>query len=305
MTIKFTKATDAAHKRLSVLIYGEPKVGKTSLAKTLPLSSDDKLLYVAADPGQLALRDRGFIVAQPGNGDLTEAFFDEVLAHIKTHGNDYEWIFVDGVDEVAEAILKAKMKTQRDGRKAFGEMAEYVESWMKAIRDVQGVSVVFVTHIEKEDVGEGEIQFIPQFPGKKIQSQVDAWFDLIGCMRLVREGDGNFKRYIQFRREADFRFMVGDRAGVSEMYEAPDLGALFKKIHEAGFQTKGTWKEPTPTDEQLRALASAAKEAGRTTSEVKAMTEATYGVSPRDLTMTQYNELMQRITNNPKGEENN
>lgn len=64
-------------------------------------------------------------------------------------------------------------------------------------------------------------------------------------------------------------------------------------------------KEPTPTDEQLRSLASAAKEAGRTTSEVKAMTEATYGVSPRDLTLTQYNELMQRITNNPKGEEKN
>lgn len=305
MTIKFTKATDAFHKRLSVLIYGEPKVGKTSLAKTLPLSSDDKLLYVAADPGQLALRDRGFIVAQPGSGDLTEAFFDEVLAHIRAHGNDYEWIFVDGVDEVAEAILKSKMKTQRDGRKAFGEMAEYVESWMKAIRDVQGVSVVFVTHIEKEEVGEGEIQFIPQFPGKKIQSQVDAWFDLIGCMRLVREGDGNFKRYIQFRREADFRFMVGDRAGVSEMYEAPDLGALFKKIHEAGFQTKGTWREPTPTDDQLRALATAAKAAGWTTTDVKEWVESKWDLTPREITMSQYNELLQYVQSNPKGEEKN
>lgn len=305
MTIKFTKATDAAHKRLSILIYGEPKVGKTSLAKTLPLSSDDKLLYIAADPGQLALRDRGFIVAQPGTGDLTEAFFDEVLDHIKTHGNQYEWIFVDGVDEVADAILKSKLRTQRDGRKAFGEMAEYVETWMKGIRDVQGVSVVFVTHIDKEDIGEGEIQFIPQFPGKKIQAQVDAWFDLIGCMRLVREGDGNFRRHIQFRREADYRYMVGDRSGSLGLYESPDLGALFKKIHEAGFQTKGTWQEPTPTDDQLRALATAAKAAGYSNDDVRALSVERYSTGPREITQAQCFELLQYVQYNPKSEEKN
>ena len=223
--IAFSKTNEAVHKRLSVLIFGEPKVGKTTLAKTIPVSSDDKLFYVAADPGQLALRDRGFVVAQPSSGILDEQFFNDVLAHIRTQGNQYEWIFVDGVDEVADAVLKSKMKTQRDGRKAFGEMADYVESWMKGIRDVSGVSTVFVTHIEQRDAGDGEIEYIPSFPGKQIQNHVNEWFDLMGCYRLVKDGANSYRRFIQFRREADARFAVGDRSGVTELYEAPDLGA--------------------------------------------------------------------------------
>ena len=295
MAMKLTKATDAAHKRLSILIFGEPKSGKTTLAKTLPVSSDEKLLYVAADPGQLALRDRPFTVVEPGDGELTEAFFNEVLAHIKEYGSNYEWIFVDGVDEVAQAILKSKLKTQRDGRKAYGEMAEYVESWMKAIRDTKGVSVVFVTHIEQKDAGEGEVQFVAAFPGQRIQQEVDAWFDLIGCMRLVRDGDGTPKRFIQFRREADMRFIVGDRSGVTNLYEEPNLGGLFKRIHEAGFETKGTWEEPKATQDDLKALVVFAQAQGKTTDEVKSTAQELFGKGVRELTLNELATLKTKI----------
>jgi len=295
--LKLTKTSDAAHKRVSILIFGEPKVGKTTLAKTLPLSDDSKLLYIAADPGQLALRDRNFVVAQPENEVLDEAFFNSVLNHIKTHGGEYEWIVVDGVDEVADAVLHAKKATQKDSRKAFGDMAEYVEQWMKAIRDTQGVSVVFITHIEQRDAGDGEVEYIPMFPGKKIQGSVDAWFDLIGCMRYVKGEDGQPGRYIQFRREADQRFVVGDRSGVTSLYEDPDLGVVFKKIHEAGFETKGTWTPPTwrPTDEDAKILVDLAKEHGITAKEIAPLSNKMFGKGPRELDQEQWAELTKQI----------
>lgn len=277
MGIRFSRTDETAHKRLSVLIFGEPKVGKTTLAKTLPLTSDDKLLYVAADPGQLALRDRKFVVAQPDKDELTEQFFDDVRDHVRKDGNKYEWIFVDGVDEVADAILKSKLRVQRDGRKAYGEMAEYVESWMKAIRDVRGVSVVFVTHIEQREAGDGEVENIPMFPGKQIQNHVNEWFDLIGCMRLVRNSDNKLERYIQFRREADWRYVVGDRSGVTELYEEPDLGKLFRKIHEAGFQTKGEWRTPTVKLADLQELVELGKQHNKTPQDIKAILESDFG----------------------------
>lgn len=286
--MRVTRTNDAAHKKLSVLVYGDPKVGKTSLAKTLPLSSDDKLFYVAADPGQLALRDREFVVAQPDEGeDLDERFFDQVLAHIKTHGNAYEWIFVDGIDEVAEAVLRSKLRTQRDGRKAYGEMAEYVERWLKAIRDTGGVSVVFATHVNQRDDGAGGVRYIPSFPGKELNKHVNEWFDMIGFMRMVPVNEGSWTRQIQFRPEADPRYEVGDRSGVAEMYEEPDLGKLFSKIHDAGFDFTGTWKDQSGrkcTKQELEDLLKLAE-----VSEIVATAARLFGgKSPRDLT---YGEL--------------
>lgn len=255
--ISFTKTSDAVHKRVTILIFGEPKAGKTTLAKTLPLTSDDKLLYVAADPGQLALRDREFVVAKPADGaPMDEAFFDAVLQHIKENGHLYEWIVVDGVDEVADAILKGKLRSDNNGLRAFGKMAEYVETWLKAIRDTTGVNVVFITHVEKTDAGEGEVRYIPSFPGKEIQKHVNEWFDLIGCVRLIKGEGDSFSRVIQFRQEGDFRYVVGDRSGVTKPFEKPDLGVLVKKIHDAGFETKGEWAKPKVDTETLRTFAS-------------------------------------------------
>jgi len=299
--LKLTKTSDAVHKRLSVLIFGEPKVGKTTLAKTLPLTADEKLLYIAADPGQLALRDRDFVVAKPDSGDLTEQFFNDVRDHVRTEGHKYEWIFVDGVDEVADAILKARLKVQRDGRKAYGEMADYVEGWMKAIRDVDGTSVVFVTHIEQRDAGEGEVEYIPSFPGKQIQQHVNEWFDLIGCMRLVR-GDGtDYKRYIQFRRDADWRYVVGDRSGVSDLYEAPDLGALFKKIHEAGLEVRGTWQEPKVSKDDMIALAKYAAEYDLTPQQVKDKVKKELDKEVPELTLDELKAVKESIAKGGKG----
>lgn len=296
MALKLTRTSDAAHKRLSVLIFGEPKVGKTTLAKTLPVTDDSKLLYVAADPGQLALRERNFIVAQPGNGDLTEEFFNSVKSHIRSEGHKYEWIFVDGVDEVADAVLKARLKVQRDGRKAYGEMADYVEAWMKSVRDVDGTSVVFVTHIEQRDAGEGEVEYIPMFPGKQIQSHVNEWFDLIGCMRLVRGDGSSYKRFIQFRRDADWRYVVGDRSGVTELYEEPDLGKLFRKIHEAGFETRGEWKSPKVSVDDLRSLVEFGKTNNKTPDEIKSLVAGEpWKKEVRDLTLAELEEVKAAI----------
>lgn len=54
--------------------------------------------------------------------------------------------------------------------------------------------------------------------------------------------------------------------------------------------------DPTPSDDQLRALAAAAKAAGLTTDAVKQKCVELFGAEPRSITITQYNQLFEEIT---------
>ena len=306
--MRLSRTNDSQHKRLNILIFGEPKVGKTSLAKTLPVSDDSKVYYLAVDPGQLALRSRKFVIGEPDEGQQAgEKFFEEAYQHLLHEGHKYEWVIVDGCDEIAESILKDRLKTQRDARKGYGEMAEYVEDWMKRMRDISGVSTIFITHIECKDVGENQVVYEPMFPGKQIQKQVNAWFDLIGCMRIVKGPDGNNQRVLQFSPDMDTRYKVGDRSGVLSGYENPNLSEVFDKIHKAGLETRGEWSPPLPqvsasdfpdpvvTEVELRNLVEVGKMLDKTPDQLMALSQKMYGKGPRELLVSEYGKLIEQL----------
>lgn len=276
MSMRFTttKASDAAHKRLTVLVYGESGIGKTSLSKTLNLSSDDKLFYIAADPGQLALRERGFIVAEAPNGEWNEGVLEDIYRYLLTHASEYEWIVVDGLDELGEAVLRDKSKTQRDMRKAYGEMGDFMANWTKKMRDLKGTSSIFITHISKDKDETGAMYFSPSFPGNKVTEQLVDWFDMVGCMRSVKT-ESAVSRMIQFKPEADLRFKVKDRSGVMNDFESPNLGDIFSRVHEKGFILKEAALR-YPTDEDRSALVQRARAAGLTRVDLENAAGAAY-----------------------------
>lgn len=88
-------------------------------------------------------------------------------------------------------------------------------------------------------------------------------------------------------------------------------GKVFKKDVKAFAAAVKEWldggdepppaTEPAPTDDQLRALAVAAKNNGYSNEEVRALSQERYSVGPREMTMVQYNELKQYIEDNQKG----
>lgn len=234
MLFKLSKTSDAVHKRLTVLIYGDPGIGKTSLAKTLPVQDDARLFYLAADPGQLVLRDRNFSVAEAPDGVWTPSIFEQVYDYLRENAGSYDWIVVDGLDEIGDCILRSKLQTIRDGRKAYGEMADWMDQWTKKMRDIKGSSVLFITHIQSTQDDEGVMRWGPSFPGKAFKEKLPDLFDMVGCMRPVRDEGGKVQRLIQFKPEGDPRYTVKDRSGAMAMFENPDMGSVFKKIHEAG-----------------------------------------------------------------------
>lgn len=291
----------ARHRRVSILITGQGKVGKTTLADTVPVEKDSELVYVAADPGQLRLRERDFTVLEYDEKGLTIAWLEEVYLDLRkgVSSGEYKWIFVDGIDDIGEKVLKEFQKKNSNGLKAYGEMADYIRDWMFRVRDIKGASVIFTCHLDNDEKDE-ETPYKPLFPGKMTTKVLNNWFDLIGCLRIVKVSDNTNQRLIQFDRSVDSRFAVGDRSGALEGFEPPNIKTIFDKIHNAGLITEGQAEDlpkiRTPrSDDDMKHLGALASAAKMTTKEVLDMSSALYDAAPRYLTNEEYKELCNKV----------
>lgn len=291
----------AIHRRVSCLITGEGKVGKTTLALTVPVEKDSQLAYVAADPGQLRLRDRDFTVLEYGPKGLTAAWLDEVYLELRrgVSSGEYKWIFVDGIDDIGDRLLKEFQKRNTNGLKAYGEMADFIREWVFKVRDIKGASSIFTCHLDNDEADQ-ETPYKALFPGKMTSKVLNNWFDLIGCLRIVKVSDNTNKRYLQFDRSVDPRFAVGDRSGVLLPYEEPNIKVIFDKIHNAGLVTEGEAEDMpkvrTPrSDDDMKHLGTLASAAKMTTKEVLDMSSKLYDSAPRYLTNEEYKELCNKV----------
>jgi hypothetical protein len=225
-------------KKLTFLVYGEDGIGKTSLIKTLPYKPEE-ILYVAADPGQLALapnkhnsRDmRGVKFFKPTCGKD----FHDIRDYIKSEaGKHFKIVVIDGLDEVGNESLKLlKEIERRKGSKAnmqaaYGDMADYMLDWITVIKDAN-ISSLFITHIEESE--ESDIRYTPSFPGKKAAGHLTEMFDEVLCLRIESKVPGAVpERLLQCTRNVGIRYKVKDRSGMLDDYEKPDLGVVFSKV---------------------------------------------------------------------------
>lgn len=240
-SIEVGRTNDVTQKRLTLLIYGEPKIGKTTLCATIGVSDETRLCYINADEGHLALRKHGFVCVKAKGEDAPT----EIFHYIKKNEKSFDWVVVDGLDNIADEMLmdeKARENKQAKPNKwaPFDRMADRMIAWMKAMRDIKP-NLLLITHISKEKDDTGRITYSPSFPGVKAWEKLPELFDEIGVMRAVQRPDenGNYrmKRMIQFSIEADDRFLCGDRSGALEPLEEPNLKNIFAKIHDAVAET--------------------------------------------------------------------
>lgn len=240
MAVKIGRTSDVLKNfHIKVLIYGEPKSGKTRLASTFQLSEDSRLLYVAVDPGQLSIRDRDFDKIDTPDAGWSIKDFEETYDFIRENSHRWDVVFVDGLDEIGEVALREFERTNKDGRAAYGELGDFANQWVKKMRDLPNITVVFVTHVDQSQDDRGALINKPKFPGKKVPDKMQGWFDLIGCLRAIPDGNGGNKFMIQFSKLVDPRYDVGDRSGAMEAFEEPNMKAIMDKIQNIGIATKG------------------------------------------------------------------
>lgn len=206
---------------VKVLVYGQAGAGKTSLIKTLPSP-----ILLSAEGGLLSIQDADLpFIEIASMTDLQEAY------KWLTESDDakaYKSVALDSISEIAEVVLNAEKKATKDPRQAYGAMQEQMADIIRAFRDLPGRHVYMSAKLEKTQDEMGRVLYAPSMPGNKTGQALPYFFDEVLAMRVEKDGEGNTQRALMC--DSDGLWLAKDRSGKLDMWEAPDLSAVFAKI---------------------------------------------------------------------------
>ena len=218
--MKIISTKDAAQHGVKLLVYGQAGAGKTMLIKTLP-----KPIILSAEGGMLALVGEDIpVISISSMAELREAY----VYVTSEEGNPYDSIALDSISEIAEVVLSTAKKVAKDPRQAYGELADQMGDLIRAFRDLPGKNVYFTAKMEKTQDEMGRILYSPSMPGNKTGQALPYFFDEVMALRVEKNAEGENVRALMC--DTDGLWQAKDRSGKLDRWEAPDLGAIIKKI---------------------------------------------------------------------------
>lgn len=226
MAIKLSTTREATSNGIKLLCHGPAGSGKTRLCA----STQAPTIIISAEGGLLSLRQHDIPVIEVATlADVHEAY---QYVSTSAEGQQYEWVCLDSISEIAEVVLSAEKRATSDPRKAYGAMQDQMYELIRAFRDLKGRNVYFSAKQDKQkDEATGTVLYGPSMPGQRLPQGLPYLFDEVFCLRVVADQDGNMQRWLQTQR--DFQYEAKDRSGALDAYELPDLGAIATKIRSA------------------------------------------------------------------------
>jgi phage nucleotide-binding protein len=206
---------------IDLLVYGQAGAGKTSLIATLPTP-----VILSAEAGLLSIQDANLpFIEITGMDDLHEAY---AWLTESAEAKQFESVALDSISEIAEVVLNAEKKATKDPRQAYGAMQEQMADLIRSFRDLPGKNVYMSAKLEKSQDEMGRMLYAPSMPGNKTGQQLPYFFDEVLALRVEKDADGNSQRALMC--DSDGLWTAKDRSGKLGQWEAPDLGAIIRKI---------------------------------------------------------------------------
>ena len=211
---------------VKILGYGLGGTGKTTLCITAP-----NPFVISAEAGLLSLAKYKNKIVLPGAEVSTMPELIEVWQWVagSTEAKQFATICVDSATELAEVFLQTLKATNKDPRKAYGEMLDQMMQLLRAFRDLPGRHV-YITAKEEwaKDEATGAMRFQPMMPGQKLGQQLPYLFDEV--FRLIVARDQQGKKQHVVCTQADYQYEGKDRSGCLDPFEQPNLTAIINKI---------------------------------------------------------------------------
>ena len=223
MALQFGYTSQVTGYGVKCLVYGGAGVGKTRLSATAPAP-----IIISAESGLLSLRKYNL----PFIGVSTYQDFSDAYAWCVSsrEAQQFGTIMIDSISEIAEQILSAAKATRKDGRLAYGDMADTLILAVKMFRNIPGKNVVIIAKEEfQKDEQTGMMHYGPMFPGRRTGPDMPYYFDEV--FRYVTGTDMATKQeWRALLTRNDGVSIAKDRSGSLDTYEHPHLANIFAKI---------------------------------------------------------------------------
>jgi len=221
MAIQLKRTKEATAQAVKLLVYGQAGAGKTSLIPTLPTP-----VILSAEGGLLSIADTNLpFIEITSMQELQEAY---KWLTSSVEAAEFESVALDSISEIAEVVLNAEKKINKDPRAAYGAMQEQMADVIRAFRDLPGKHVYMSAKLEKTQDEMGRVLYAPSMPGNKTGQSLPYFFDEVLALRVEKDAEGFTRRALM--TDGDGLWLAKDRSGKLEVWEDADLGEIIKKI---------------------------------------------------------------------------
>jgi len=267
--IKIIKADERLKlvPKVNVVLFGPSGVGKTTLARTL---DPKKTLFVDLEAGTLAIQDwpgdvldvraaslatgahpweiaraLALYIGGPDPSDANGNYSAGVYADVQDMFSSidlkkYDTIFVDSITVASRECFKwaqvqpegmSEKTGKPDTRAAYGLLGREMIRWVTHLQHShKSVIMVGILDSEKDDLN--RVTWNPQLEGSKTGREIPGIFDQVMTLQSFKTDEGEMYRALVCQQQNPWGYPAKDRSGRLELLEAPDLGAILKKIRE-------------------------------------------------------------------------
>lgn len=218
---------------VKAILYGQPGTGKTPMVSTAP-----RPVLLITEPGLLSIRQSQIQAWEAFTPQKIDEFFEWFIN--SREAANFDTLAIDSGSQHAEIILTQELKTNKDGRKAYGEMSRKVMEWYDKLFFYPQKHIVLICKQQRAEVGKQVVQVggaftvemtyqaQPYFPGQDLNIKVPHRYDEI---LYVAEAQvpGQPKPVTAIRTKGTTEILARDRSGNLDELEPPHLGNLFAK----------------------------------------------------------------------------
>jgi len=236
--MKIGSTHDSKDDGLKCLIIGQPGVGKTFLASTLP--HIERTLFISAENGHRTLADFDIPIiditkdddgrALNWNGRLNK--LRELRSYLLSDDvqEKYDHIFFDSLTEIGEIFFHTLQEKYPDKNKTivlYGELSRQVELFIKFVRDLPKFNV-FLTALERTEKDDAmRTRYICNLKGS-IAWTVPKFFDEVYSLRIFKKEDQIVRAFQTLPIDG---YEGKSRSNKLNDYEPANLAQLLEKIN--------------------------------------------------------------------------